>query len=145
MEVQTVEQFLVEQLNKLVPGKYTLASTNTKASSEWFSKRGDPGPVPTYSDEYRRRVRESTDVFLNVLNFGLESGRIKSGDPILGGVFPHPDPKEAPESEVERDIHAAYARIKKRKATATVVPSNSTPVQLKKIRKRKTQSRKRGK
>ncbi len=192
MEVQIVEQFLVEQLEKIAPGKYgivdvlrlfknklrfpcnhlkggryyrvsgpkdynlsiftfptgvteikclyncglkirsdnkelvtvfnelrDLPSSNSPAKSEECvtikdGKRVpiDPGPVPTYSDEYRQRIKESTDMFWKSISQGLENGRIKSDDPILGAVLPHPDPVEAPDSQVERCLLQAYQRTK---------------------------------
>lgn len=133
---------------------YDLPSSNTKASAEErYSVKGgkrvpvDPGPAPVYSDAYRQRVRESADIFLSVLKTGLECGRIKPSDPILGGILPHPDPKEAPESAVERGLKTAYVKAKKNKLirTATAVVQDSVPV-LEPVKKiRKTQSRKRGK
>jgi hypothetical protein len=135
-----------QQLNEL-------PTSNHPASSEVLlcSKGGkripvDPGPAPVYSDEYRQRIKESTDRFLKAIEAGLENGRIKPDDPILGGVFPHPDPVEAPDSMVERGILQSYAHGRKNSPVvkATVVVQDSIPAP-KKIRKRKTQSRKRGK
>jgi hypothetical protein len=215
MEVQTVEQFLFEQLEKIAPGKYTLAnvlqlfksklrfscdhlkggahsrlrgpskdynlsiftfsndvteikclyncglkirsdekelvsafnelydlpSTNSRASAEVRirTKNGeripiDPGPVPTYSDEHRRRLKESTDLFWEHINHGLSIGSIKPDNRILGAVLPHPDPIEAPDSIVERGIVDAFAQSKI-KAVKKAIKTRKA---------RKTQSRKRG-
>jgi hypothetical protein len=155
LKVRSDEKELVGAFNEL----YDLPSTNTRAAAEVqrYSKGGkdvpvDPGPVPTYSDEYRKRLRESTDLFWKSLEQGLESGRIQSYDPILGGIFPHPGPVEAPDSQIERGIKNAFEYSKKRPPVvkAQVVVQDSIPAlepvkTNTKIRKaRKTQSRKRG-
>jgi len=221
MEVQTVEQFLVEQLERIAPGKYALAdvlqlfksrlrfscnhlkgggrarsgykdynlsiftfpsgvteikclyncglkirsdekdlsrafsqlrdlpTSNTKAQSEYRLPIADPGPVPVYTDAYRRSIKESNDMFWESITQGLLNGRIKPSDPILGAVLPHPDPVEAPDSIVERGIRNDFLRSKRKSsAKAQVVVQDSVPAlkPVKKIRKtRKTQSRKRGK
>ena len=229
---QTVEQFLVEQLQRVAPGKYTLASvlqrfqsklrfpcthlkggrtprslagpgkdynlsiftfptgvteikclyncglklrsdeetlgfdelrdlpsTNTKASSELYANRKDPGPVPTYTDAYRQCIKESSDLFWAYIQRGLEDGRIKPGDPILGAVLPHPDPIEAPDTIIERGLKFRYVRQRAKKVLqATVVVQDSIAIpegqkaQLgisrtapKRYKIRKTQSRKSGK
>jgi hypothetical protein len=109
------------------------SSSNSRASSEVCGKRNPPGPVPVYSDAYRQRIKESTDVFLKTIQQGVESGRIKLDDPILGTVRPHPDPVEAPESEVERGIVNAFARTK--------VKAVKNSIKAKKARKTKSRRR----
>lgn len=109
------DQGLTSSFNEL----YDLPSSNSKASAEWSGKRNDPGPVPTYSDEYRRRLRESTDTFLSVLLCGVESGRIQPGDVVLGGKFPHPDPVEAPDSIIEREMLQAHQKMNKKSELKT--------------------------
>jgi hypothetical protein len=142
---------------------YDLRTSNSPASSQTFFevKNGkrlpiDPGPVPTYTDEQRRRIRESGEIFMEQLPKMLEEGRVKAGDPILGGVFPHPDPVEAPDSIVECGITREFHKVKGKQSAfkATVVcQDNSVPAlepvktntKIRKSRKAsKTQSRKRG-
>jgi hypothetical protein len=229
---QTVEQFLVEQLERVAPGKYTLASvlqrfqsklrfpcthlkgggtprkylvgkdynlsiftfptgvteikclyncglklrsdeetlgfdelrdlpsTNTHATAEVqrYTKGGkeipiDPGPVPTYTDAQRQRIKESNDRFWDYLQKALVLGHIKLDDPILGNVLPHPDPIEAPDTIIERGLKFRYVRQRAKKVLqATAVVQDSIPAleplaqTNTKIRKaRKTQSRKSGK
>lgn len=236
METQTIEQFLLEQLNVVAPGKYVLAnvlqlfksklrfpcthlkggrrthanskdynlsvftystgvieikclyncglkisstdtvlanafaelrdianreSTNSQASAEvrLVMKNGarvpiDPGPAPVYTDAYRQRIKDSNDAILAMLERKLSQGVIAECYPMLGGHFPHPDPIEAPDSQVERNMLAAHKKLKERNESfrksvqATVVVQDSFPAlePVKKIHKtRKTQSRKRGK
>jgi hypothetical protein len=155
LKVRSDEKELVDAFNEL----YDLPTTNSPAAAEvqYFSKDGkrtpiDPGPVPAYSDAYRQRLKESTDIFLKVIAAGVESGRIKTDDPILGGIFPHPGPVEAPDSKIERGIKNGFEYLKKRPpiVKAQVVAQDSIPAlepvkTNTKIRKaRKTQSRKRG-
>jgi hypothetical protein len=155
LKIRSDETALTSAFNEL----YDFPSTNHPArAEEHFLVKGgsrvpiDPGPVPEYSDAYRQRIRESTDMFWKSIQQGVENGRIKPNDPILGAVLPHPDPIEAPDSIVERGIAEAYQRAKSNpphhvlKAVVTAhdaVPALE-PVKSK-IRKRKTQSRKRGK
>ncbi len=105
-----------------------LPTSNTRASAEYI-KPINPGPVPVYTDKDRQRIRESNDLFWKNLSQGIESGRIKPNDPILGGVFPHPDPVEAPDSVVERGIAQAYQRGKNKLPVlkAQVVVQDSVP------------------
>lgn len=223
MEIQTVEQFLFEQLEKIAPGKYTLAnvlqlfkhtlrfpcshlkggnhrhahskdynlsifrfstgvteikclyncglkirstdsslglafkelydiarnqSTNSPASAEVKGGKLDPGPVPTYSDAYRQRIKDSTEAFVKTIERQIELGLTKQGAAILGGIFPHPDPVESPESIIEHKMLQSFQKAKTSKPllTAIAVVQNSVPalkpVKLKKIRK--TQSRRKG-
>jgi len=130
-----------------------LPTSNTRASAEYI-KPINPGPVPVYTDAYRQRIRESTDMFWENISQGIQSGRIKSSDLVLGGVFKHPDPVEAPDSIVERGIAQAYQRGKNKPPVlkALVVVQDSVPAlkpvktntKIRKSRKaRKTQSRRR--
>jgi hypothetical protein len=151
LKARSDQKDLVNAFNQL----YDLPSSNTRASSEVASGKRDPGPVPTYSDEYRQRIKESTDLFWKSITQGLENGRIKADDPILGALLPHPDPKEAPESIVERGIKLRHLRQREKAMSkpSTLIPENRVrgfdPEPIKrntKIRKsRKTQSRKSGK
>ncbi len=158
LKIRSDEKELVRAFNEL----YDLPSTNSPAASEGFVtiKNGeripiDPGPAPVYSDAYRQRIRESNDIFWKSIACGLESGRIKPSDSILGGVFPHPDPVEAPDSQVERGIAEALKQSKSKQVLRVqVVVQDSIPAlepiktntKIRKSRKAsKTQSRKRGK
>lgn len=226
VKTQTVEQFLVEQLERVAPGKYAIAdvlqlfksklrfvcnhlkgnslrlvghkdynlsiftfpngiteikclyncglkirsdekdlagafsqlgdlpTSNSRASSEYRLPKADPGPVPVYSDEYRQRIRESTDRFWESISQGVQNGRIKPDDLVLGGTFPHPDPIEAPDSIIKRQLVKAHQKTKGKPPVlkATVVVQDSIPAlepvktKIRKSRKAsKTQSRKRGK
>src|SRR5271166_6190168 len=80
LKIRSDEKELASAFSEL----YKLPSTNSRASSEvMIYKKGgkevpiDPGPVPTYSDEYRQRIKESTDAFLESISQGLKNGRIK--------------------------------------------------------------------
>jgi len=95
-------------------------------------------------------------MFWKSITQGLENGRIKSDDPILGATLPHPDPIEAPDSIVKRGIARAFELSKSKPPVlkATVVVQDSVPAlepvktntKIRKSRKAsKTQSRKRGK
>lgn len=158
LKIRSDEKELASAFNEL----YDFPSTNRPATAErhFFIKGGkrapiDPGPVPTYSDETRQRIRESTDMFCKTINQGLLTGRIKPDDPILGGVLPHPDPIEAPDSIIERDLkkfHYIRQRqkemplLKARVVVQDSVPALTTNTKIRKSRKAsKTQSRKRGK
>jgi len=156
LKIRTDEPLLVHAYNEL----YDLPSTNSKASAEVIkhTKNGkvipvDPGPTPVYTDEYRKRIRESNDRFLDYLDRSRLRGRIKPDEKILGGTFPHPDPVEAPDSIIKRTVLQAFKKAKRNPPihTALAVFQDSIPalepVKVKtKIRKaRKTQSRKRGK
>lgn len=156
LKIRSDEKDLIAAFNEL----YHLPTTNRPASAEhiFHIKDGkrvpiDPGPAPVYSDEYRQHIRKSTDMFWNSIKFGLFTGSIKPNDPILGAVLPHPDPIEAPDSQIERGMAQAYARVKGKPTLtpAYVVMRDSVPSfepvkTQNKIRKaRKTQSRKRGK
>jgi hypothetical protein len=146
LKIRSDEKELAEAFNEL----RELPTTNSPASSEerWFSKGGkrlpiDPGPTPTYSDEYRRRVRESGDILLSSLQKAVDEKRITSGAPVLGGVFPHPGPVEAPDSIIKRGITKAYEGIKSRQPVLKgvvvafdTIPS-SKPKKIKARRKRK--------
>lgn len=144
LKVRSDQKDLIKEFNEL----YDLPTSNSKASAENVYPKADPGPVPVYTDEDRKRIRESADIFLKMLVVGVENGRIKMGDPILGGNFPHPDPIEAPDSIIGRTIKFRHAALKNKppvlKATAVVQDSVPALKPVKKIRKRKTQSRKRG-
>lgn len=223
----TIEQFLFEQLEKIAPGKYTLASvlqrlksglrfpcthlkggkgrsltfakdyniavfnfadrtsevkclygcglkirvdskekpadfielaslptTNSVASSEVFktvsSTRGvlplDPGPIPTYTDADRARIQEREDGFWKWAKAKPEEYHKRFGNV----DYNHPDPIEAPESVIPRQMKAALANVKSRppvlKATVTFqdegIPALEPVKKHTKIRKaRKTQSR----
>lgn len=152
LKIRSDETELVAAFNEL----YDFPSSNHPAASESVCrvlKNGerlpiDPGPVPTYSDEYRQRIRESTDMFWKSIEQGLENGRIKPNDPILGGIVPHPDPVEAPDSIVERGIKQAFVKAKSKPPVlkALVTVQDSVPaLKPAKTKIRKTQSRKRGK
>lgn len=221
METQTVEQFLFEQLEKIAPGKYTLAnvlqlfkhtlrfpcshlkggsrrlahakdynlsiftfstgvteikclyncglkicstdstigfafnelydiarnqSTNSQASAEVMSGKPDPGPVPTYSDAYRQRIKDSTEAFVRTIERRIELGITQPGDLVLGGVFPHPDPVEAPDSKIERGIAQSFAKTKNCSLKATVVVQDKGVPALKPVKKiRKAQFRRKRK
>jgi hypothetical protein len=113
LKIRSDQPELVSAFNEL----YDYPTTNHPASSEQLQtlKNGtrvpiDPGPVPTYTDEDRKRIRESNDRFIEVVERALENGRIQPGDAILGGVFPHPDPIEAPDSEIRRNMLNALRR-----------------------------------
>jgi hypothetical protein len=134
---------------------YDLPSSNTRATSEVMSKKVDPGPVPYYTDAKRQSIRESTEMFWRVLKVGLDTGRIKPTDLILGAVLPHPDPIEAPDSIVERGIKNGYKKMKSRKLLQAVVvvqdripepkAGPGKPIKIRKAERkaRKTQSRQR--
>ena len=109
LKIRSDEKELTKAFNEL----YDLPTSNSKAAAEQLGKL-NPGPVPTYSDEYRQRIRESGEVFWNLVNFRLANGLIKIDDQILGTVLPHPNPVEAPESIVGRTIKQAYQKIKDR-------------------------------
>lgn len=140
-----------ESMQRAFEELYDLPTSNIRASSEveHQSKGGkripiDPGPTPTYTDEYRRRIKESNDLFWKFVEKGLADGNFKK--------VPHPQPIEAPDTQIERGIQQAYQRAKNSKP---VVVGNVTfseavpalePVKSTKIRKaRKTQSRTHGK
>lgn len=150
LKIRSDQKDLIDSFNEL----YDLPTTNSPATSEchWLVKNGernpiDPGPAPTCSDERRQGIRESNDKFLMYINQGLESGRVKHGDPILGAVLPHPDPIEAPDSIVERGIILDHYMRNRKLAQAVVTALDKIPALepvKTKIRKCKTQSRKRG-
>jgi hypothetical protein len=156
LKVRSDEKELVSAYNEI----FDLPTSNYKASAEVITlmKNGkviplDPGPAPTCSDDHRKCIRESNELFLEYLERGLRDGRILPNNQILGGTFPHPDPIEAPESSLPRKIVERFRKMKQRqailKATASfqdLIPALE-PVKVNtKIRKaRKTQSRKRGK
>jgi len=137
-----------KELSKAFSQLADLPTSNTRAQSEYRAPSTiNPGPVPTYSDAYRQQVRESTDRFWKSIEQGIESGRIKPNDPVLGGEAPHPDPIEAPDSIVERGIAQAFKKaLRKPVLKAQVVVQDSIPAPAPDSKKiRKTQSRKRGK
>jgi hypothetical protein len=146
LKIRSDEAELTSVFNEL----HDLPSTNTNAGAERIiiMKGGkeipiDPGPVPVYTDAYRQRIKESSDLFWAYIQRGLEDGRIKPGDPILGAVLPHPDPIEAPDTIVERGLKFRYVRQRAKKVLqATAVVQDSIPEPAKtntKIRKaRKT-------
>jgi len=144
LKIRSDEKELTEAFDYLSD----LPTTNTKAATESLLKRNHPEPVPTYSDAYRRRIRESSDRFWNAVTEGLENGRIQPNDLILGGIFPHPGPVEAPDSIVEREMMRVYRKNKKPAPRPLITVEDIVPGQVKsftKIRKtRKAQSRKRG-
>lgn len=131
-----------------------LPTSNSRAQSEYRLPL-DPGPVPVYTDAYRQRIRESTDMFWESINQGLKNGCIKPDDPVLGGMFPHPDPVEAPDSIIKRGIAEGFKQLKSKTVlNVQVVVQDSIPAiepaktntKIRKSRKAsKTQSRKRGK
>ena len=155
LKIRSDEKELVSQFNEV----YDLRTTNTKASAEVITnvKNGkviplDPGPAPTCSDEYRQRIKESTELFINMLERWQLTGCPNLDKKTLGGTFPHPDPIEAPESMVKREIVECFRKYKTRQAIlkATVVVQDSIPalepVTNTKIRKAcKAQSRESGK
>lgn len=115
LKIRSDEKDLLHLFNEL----YDLPSTNSCATAEVqrYSRGGknvpiDPGPAPTYSEATRQRIRESTDLFWKSISQGLENGRIKPDDPILGGIKPHPDPIEAPDSVIKREINRGFQQIK---------------------------------
>jgi len=116
LKIRTDEPLLVHVYNEL----YDLPSSNSKASAEVIkhTKNGkvipvDPGPTPVYTDEYRKRIRESNDRFLDYLDRSRLRGRIKPDEKILGGTFPHPDPVEAPDSIIKRTVLQAFKKAKR--------------------------------
>lgn len=147
LKIRSDEKDLVGAFSEL----YDFPTTNHRAASEQvITMKGgkrvpvDPGPAPTYSDEYRQRIKNSTEVLWKAIEEGLECGRIKPGDKILGGNFPHPDPVEAPDSIIERGIKFRFARMKSKPPVtqATTIVQDSIPEPVKKVSKRKkTQSR----
>jgi hypothetical protein len=144
LKIRSDEKDLTNEFNQL----YDLPSTNHKASAEVKGGKIDPGPAPVYTDAQRQRIKESADIFFKGLVLAVESGRVKQGDPVLGGVFPHPDPIEAPDSIIERAIKTQHVKAlaKKMGLKAVVVAHDKIPalVLVKKIRKtRKTKSRQR--
>jgi len=152
LKIRSDETDLKSQFNDL----YELPTTNSKASSEVIPKK-DPGPVPTYSDEYRQRIKDNSEMFLVTLDKLIALGRVNLGDTILGGTFPHPDPIEEPTTIIQRGIAKQLWKSKVLKAkkplnstviaNPLVVVQDSIPEPAKtdtKIRKaRKTQSRQR--
>lgn len=146
LKIRSDEKELVSAFKELAD--LPTSNSPAKAEERYATKNGkripvDPGPVPVYTDAQRQRIKESGEIFLKSLQFGLESGRILPGDEVLGGIFPHPDPVEAPDSIVERGIKQAFAKVRGRKVlNATVVAQDKVPA-LKPVRKRKTQSRQR--
>ena len=144
LKISTADRDLVSAYNDL----YDIArsqSTNFPASSERRPLQ-DPGPAPTYTDAYRQRIRENSDRMIETLKANLEQGVIKPGSEILGGIFPHPDPIEAPESQLERSLFQAYKKLRSAPPalTALVVVQDQVPL-LKPKKIRKAQSRRRRK
>lgn len=101
-------------------------STNTTAASEINAKRNDPGPVPTYTDAARARIQERENGFWKWAKANPEEYRERFGNV----DYNHPDPKEAPESIIPRQMEAALANVKSRPPVlkATVTFQDSIPV-----------------
>lgn len=148
-------------------------STNTVATSEIYAtttaKGFTPGPIPTYTEADRARIQEREQEFWKWAKAYPEEYRKQYGNV----VYNHPDPKEAPESIIPRQMANIMAKRPKPlprpkltqdtfdalRAAAAIpkpnlkviyqdegIPALESVKQNNKIRKaRKTQSRKRGK
>lgn len=86
-------------------------STNSRNSSEWRIKRNDPGPTPVYTDKDRQRIRENAEMLWKWLEVKTKNGEDVSGY-LAGSIVDHPDPVEAPESIVERQLKSTFRKAK---------------------------------
>lgn len=108
-------------------------STNSSNSSECASKRNDPGPAPVYTDADRQRIRDSAEMFTKWLATKIENGEDVSK--YLIADCNHPDPIEAPESIVERQLKTIFIEAEIAKFPEVPEPCKTT------VQKRKTKSR----
>lgn len=141
LKIRSDEKELARAFSQLAD----LPTSNSRAQAE-FKKPINPGPVPVYTDAHRQRIRESADVFWKALTEAAKDGRIEPNDPVLGGVFLHPDPIEAPDSIVERGIAQAYKKAKSNPLIHTAiavvqdnVPALEPTTKIRKKRKTKSQ------
>lgn len=146
LKVRSDEKGLKQEYQQLLD----LPTTNSVAAAELTIPAGgiNPGPVPTYTDEYREQVQERERGVWEWAKTNPEEYWKR----YINISWNHPDPIEAPESAVERQIKMTLAKNKVTKRITGVKAVCQDPIGIpalipvKKIREAsKTQSRKRGK